>query len=189
MSAGAGETRRSREEMLQALKRQVRLLRDYAQKAFIEGNADYAGEVATKLRLLVTKFRFNEPLLLRLMQETGLEPKIRLQGPPIPLTPAGHRAGDEISLEEYLNLDAIGMRVPSGSFVILSKVNFVRAIAEQAGGSHEDWEMDEILATILSSRIFIMGQHASLAELQTTVDAVLNVAERFLKHCDAQTKT
>jgi phenylalanine-4-hydroxylase len=38
MSAGAGETRRSREEMAQALKRQVRLLRDYAQKAFIEGN-------------------------------------------------------------------------------------------------------------------------------------------------------
>ncbi len=138
------------------------------------------GEVATKLRLLATRFRSNEPLLLRLMEETGIQPKLTLDGPPIPLTPAGHCAGDEITLEEYLHLDAIGMRVPFGDFVVLSKINFVRAIAEQAGGGHEDWEIDEILATILSSRVYIMGLQMSLAELRTTVNPVIDVANRFL---------
>jgi len=169
-----------------ALRKQVRLLTDYARKVFVEGNTDYVGEIASKLRLLVTKFRSNEPLLLRLMDETGIHPELTLNGPPIQLTPAGHRADDEISLEEYLELNAIGIRIPSGRFVMLNKVNFIRALAEQAGGSHEDWDLDEALATLLATPVYIMGLHGSLAELQTSVDAVLSVAKRLLTQLDAQ---
>jgi hypothetical protein len=44
----------------------------------------------------------------------------------------------------------------------LNKVTFIRAIAEQAGGCHEDWEIDEILATILSSQIYLRYAKAQL---------------------------
>ena len=65
-------TPRSQEEMIAALRKQVRLLTDYARKVFVEKNLDYVGEIASKLRLLATNFRSNEPLLLRLMNETGI---------------------------------------------------------------------------------------------------------------------
>ena len=179
---------RSTEEMVDALKRQVRLLRDFAQKAFIDGNADYAGEIATKLRLLVTKFGSNKPLLLQLMDETGIHPKIILGGPPgIPFSDTDPtQAGDEITLEKFLNLPAGGVRVPSGEFIIMSKVVFIRALSEQAGGAHEDWAMGEDLATFLSQQIYVMGLHSSLAELRTSVDAVLSVADRFIAEFDAR---
>ncbi len=56
-----------------------------------------------------------------------------------------------------------------------------RAWAEQTGASHEDWQMDEPLSAILGTRIYIGGMHGALAELQTTTDAVLNVASKFLE--------
>jgi hypothetical protein len=176
------KSRRDREieEMLSALRRHVVLLEDYARKVYSEGNADYAGEVAGKLRLLVTKFGSNKPLLIELMKKTEIKPLVTLGGPPILREPGRPAPGDKITLTEYLELEAIGIRVESGEFVMLNKNQFIRAWAEQTGSSHEDWKMDHVLSAILSSPIFIGGIHGALAELKVTTDTVLHVAHRFL---------
>ncbi len=171
--------------MVSALRRHVRLLETYAHKVYVENDDDYAGEIAGKLRLLVTSFGSNEPLLLQLMRETGIEPPIVLGGPPQCRQPGKPGPGDTITLEQYMNLDAIGIRVPSGAFVETTKSQFIRAWAQQTGSSHEDWAMDESVAAILSSPICIGGVPGALAELKTTVDAVLNVAHKFLEALDA----
>ena len=70
--------RRDREidEMVSALNRHLRVLEEYGRKVYSEGNVDYAGEIAGKLRLLVTKFGSNRPLLIELMKKTGIEPLV-----------------------------------------------------------------------------------------------------------------
>ncbi len=118
---------RDLEELVQALERHLRLLQEYAQKAFQEGNFDYGGEIAGKLRLLVTKFGSNRPLLLDLMAKTDISPLITLGGPPIKPMPGQPGPGDTISLSQYLQLGAIGIRVPNGDFVMLNKTQFIRA--------------------------------------------------------------
>jgi hypothetical protein len=173
--------------MVAALHRHIKLLREYAQKAFVGNDMDYGGEIVGKLRLLATKSRANTPLLIRLMRDTGIETLVTLGGPPIPLEPGGPiLAGQQITLAEYMELPAIGIRVSSGAFVILTKEQFVRAWAEQTGAPHEDWTMDEPLSTILSDGIYIGGLHESLAELQTTVDTVIDVAERFFQQYEVK---
>lgn len=171
---------RSTEELVKALERHVRLLRDYATRAFRNGDFGYGGEIAGKLRLLVTKFGSNRPLLLDLMAQTGIAPSITLGGPPIHRAPGEPGPGDTISLARYLELTAMGVRIQSGQFVVLNKIQFIRAWAEQSGSSHEDWSHDPVLVEILTPQIFIGGLHGALAELATTTNAVLGVAERFL---------
>src|SRR5437899_2595166 len=103
-------------EMVSALERHVRLLRDYSVRAFSEGNVDFGGEIAGKLRLLVTTFGSNRPLLLHLMAVTGVEPLITLGGPPVQRPPGEPRAGDKITLARYLELSAVGVRVSPEKF-------------------------------------------------------------------------
>jgi hypothetical protein len=179
---------RSIDEMFTALKQHISLLEDYARKVYAEGNSEYASEIVGKLRLLVTEFGSNKPLLLRLMQSSGIEPKVVLGGPPIQQESGKPTAGDEISLRQYLDLDAIGIRVPSGDFVLLNKVKFIRVWAEQTGSSHEDWTMDETLSSILNSQIYIGGIHGALAELKTTVENVLHVAHMFIEQYEHKKK-
>jgi hypothetical protein len=167
-------------EMVSSLERHLRLLRDYASKAFGEGNFDYGGEVAGKLRLLTARFRSNRPLLLDLMTETQIQPLVRLGGPPVNPLPGEPGTGDEISLERYLQLGAIGVRIPTSEFVMLNKTQFIRAWAEQTGSAHEDWNLDPTLKTILGSGIHIGGLHGALAELRATTQTVLHVADQFL---------
>ena len=180
--ANNSATRRNREidEMVIALKRHLRVLEEYGRKVYSDGNADYAGEIAGKLRLLVTKFGSNRPLLIELMKKTGIEPLVTLGGPPIIRAPGKPTAGDKINLSEYMNLDAVGIRIESGEFVMLNKNQFVRAWAEQMGASHEDWRMDHALSAILSSPIYIGGVHDALRELKDTTETVLHIAHRFI---------
>ena len=67
----SGETRELK-QMASALVKHVRLLREYAAKCFSEGNSDYGGEVAGKLRLLVARFRSNRPRLPARPSPNGL---------------------------------------------------------------------------------------------------------------------
>jgi len=171
---------RDLEDLVQALERHLRLLHEYARKAFQERDFDYGGEVAGKLRLLVTNFGSNRPLLLHLMAKTGINPLITLGGPPIEPPPGEPRAGDKISLSQYLQLGAIGVWVPSGEFVMLNKTQFIRAWAEQTGSSHEDWSLEPALEAILQKTpIYVGGLQAAFAELGITTKAVLHVAHRF----------
>lgn len=113
------------------------------------------------------------------MAKTCIAPTITLGGPPI-RRPAGEPGpGDTISLERYLQL--VGIRIPSGEFVILNKTQLIRAWAEQSGSSHEDWSLDPALAVILETRIYIGGLHHAFAELATTTRVVLYVADEFLR--------
>ena len=177
---------RGRKEMVAALERHLRLLREYSAKAFVEGNADFGGEVAGKLRLLVTRFGSNRPLLLDLMADTGIESLITLGGPPVEPPPGEPGPGDEITLARYLKLTAIGIRVSPEQFVTLNKVEFIRGWAEQTGSSHEDWTLDPALEAIFSAGIFIGGLPAALVELRVITQTVLHVADRFLSEYRAK---
>jgi hypothetical protein len=177
----AQRAKREIEELVEALERHVRLLKEYAHKAFRDGNTDYGGEIAGKLRLLVTSIgKSNRPLLIDLMEKTGIKPLIKLGGPPIQRPPGEPRAGDMITLSGYLELTAIGIELPSGDFVTLNKIKFIRAWAEQTGSSHEDWSLDPELTAILRSGIHIGGVDAAFAELKVTTETVLWVATQFL---------
>ncbi len=182
----ADKRARGHKEMLAALERHLRLLREYSVKAFNEGNADFGGEVAGKLRLLVTRFGSNHPLLLDLMADTGVEPLITLSGPPVKPLPGEPGPGDQITLARYLELTAVGIRVSPEKFVTLNKVKLIRGWAEQTGSSHEDWALDPALAAILSAGIFIGGLPAALAELRVITETVLHVADRFLSEYRAK---
>jgi hypothetical protein len=172
---------RSSDELVDPLERHIRVLRDYATKAFREGNFDYGGEVAGKLRLLVTKFGSNRPLLLDLITATGIAPTITLDGPPVQRPPGEPGPGDTISLERYLGLGAIGVRIPSGEFVMLNKDAVDPCLGGAKRSSHEDWSLDPALATILSAQIYIGGLHGALAELATTTGAVLSIGDQFYR--------
>jgi hypothetical protein len=173
---------RSLAEMVARLRAHVRLLEQYAQKAFREGDADYLGEIADKLRVLVIRSPSNKPWLIRLMEEVG-----DVELPPAPQE--GPQAGDELTLEEYLQLDAVGVRVPSGSFEMLTNSELIRAWAQQAGASHEGWEMSDTLRAVLSGGVAIGGLPAEAAALKSITNAVLNRAKRFLASIDDGTFT
>ena len=185
MSSNNSSSQRPIPEMVVALKRHLGLLQDYAGKAFVEKNLDYGGEIAGKLRLLVTRFGTNKPLLLDLMRETGIEPTITLGGPPLQREEGKPGAGDEVTLAQYLQLDAVGVRVPSGEFVMLSKTQLIRAWAQQAGSAHEDWSLEPALAALLHHNIWIGGIPAALMELKVTTETVLQVSSQFLTQFEA----
>ena len=176
-------TREPRElkELADALVKHVALLQDYAEKCFVEGETHYGGEIAGKLRLLVARFGSNRPLLLDLMNELESTIRITLDGPPVRKRPGEPGPGDEVTLEEYLNLGAIGTRIPTGEFVMLSKIDLIRGWAEQTGSSHEDWKMDPALRSALEAPIQIFGLPASTQELKITTNAVLGVAHQFVE--------
>jgi len=89
-------------------------------------------------------------------------------------------AGDEVSLSRYMDPTAVGVRVPSGEFVMLTKTQLVQAWSQQTGAAHEDWIMDHALHEILNGGISIGGLPEALAELQVTADAVIHIGEKFL---------
>src|SRR2546422_970012 len=63
---------RTTDELVERLRMHCDLLEEYHQKACIESDTRYLGEIAGKLRLLVYRSPSNRPLLLDLMSETGL---------------------------------------------------------------------------------------------------------------------
>lgn len=171
---------RSLDELVEALDRHVRVLRDHATKAFHDRNTDYGGEIAGKLRLLVTRFGSNRPLLLDLMAATGINPTITLSGPPVQRSSGEPMSGEAVESSRYLELTALEVHVPAGDF-ILNKTRFIRVWAEQSGSSHEDWSLDPVLSMFLACPIsFGGGLDTAFLELRTTTIAVIQVAERFL---------
>jgi hypothetical protein len=177
--------KRTLDEMVDALRRHVKLLHEYCSKAFVDNDGDYYGEIAAKLRLLVVKAGANTPLLIRLERETDIDPEITLVGARIPMEKDGEiLAGKKLSVQEYMDLDAIGIRTPSGNFETLTKKELVLMWAQQTGAAHEDWTMSEALREMLKMRIFIGGMQGAVSELQAICKAVLDVADRFLAELD-----
>ena len=180
MSTTPQRIRRDIPDLVEALRRHVKLLKDFAAKAFNKGDNNYLGEVAAKLRLLVYEQGRNKPLLLALMDEFGLDIPIKLGGPPIKPVPGQPGPGDEVSLRQYLGLTAYGIRTPSRGFVQLTKKELIGIWAAQHGAAHEDWELQEEFAVARDCGIYIGGTPALAAELRVTTESVLYVAEKFL---------
>ena len=74
---------RRTQDLADSLERHLKLLKEFATKAFNDGDEDYLGEIAGKLRVLVYEKGRNKPLLLSLMDEFDLQIPIRLGGPPV----------------------------------------------------------------------------------------------------------
>jgi hypothetical protein len=175
-------------DMVRSLHSQVQRLRDFAHRAFVNGEEGYGSEVASKLRLLATTNRRGDqkPLLLELIRRTSAPVVIVLGGPPLQRREGVPNAGDTITLERFMALDAVTTRGRSGDLLTLSKSEFVRAWAEQAGGAHEDWAFSEAWSAILARDFRFNGVRVHVLELQATTDAVLSAAAQFFKHYEGR---
>jgi hypothetical protein len=165
--------RRPIPELLQRLDQHVKLLREYAVRAFNEGDEAYLGEVAAKLRLLVYERGQNTPLLLALMDELKIEVPIVLDLPGPPRPP--------ISLREYLEGTAFAIRVSSGEMVDRSNKEIIGIWAQQHGAAHEDWELSEEFVAARGCGVEIGGRSALAASLRVITNTVLYVATEFFR--------
>jgi hypothetical protein len=164
-------------ELLRALEQHTRLLRDYANRAFNEGDDAYLGEVAGKLRVLVYEEGRNRPLLLALMDTLRIDVPIVLDGPGGPFPP--------ITLREYLDGTAFAIRISSGELVDRSYKQVIGLWAQQHGASHEDWTLSEEFMTARDSELFLGGQPALAAVLRCVTNTVLYAADEFFRRLAA----
>jgi hypothetical protein len=148
---------RDRLELVAALGQHTTLLRDYCVLAFQDGDDRYLGEVAAKLRLLVYEHGRNEPLLLRLMDELGVDVPITLNGPPQFEIAPGVHGGDQVSLRAWLGHLTYFTTTESGEALQLTKEQLIAFWAQQSGAAHEDWEQDEVLVRLRQSGVSIGG--------------------------------
>ena len=125
---------RSQDELVVALRQHVALLREYSQRAFVDGRREYLGEVAGKLRVLAYESRTNKPLLLGLMDELNIEVSLTFD------KPGGRR---QATLRQHLDDLACAVQTPSRGLVAISNNQFLATWAQQQGASHEDWEQNE----------------------------------------------
>jgi len=168
---------RSQENLVAALRRHADLLDEYSTRAFRQGEESFNGEVAGKLRVLVYQSRTNKPLLLDLMK--GYDVSI-----PIPISRPG---GDiEMSIDDFLDNLAFAIRVPSRGLVSVTNMQLIGMWAQQYGASHEDREVEEEFAQVLSSGIFIGGLPGAAAALKAIANTVLWLAKEFLAHLDRE---
>src|SRR5262245_60695277 len=67
-------------DLVESLRRHVRLLREYDKRAFDDGNDDYLGEIAATLRLLSIAKGHNVALLVSLMKVCKVKARIKRKG-------------------------------------------------------------------------------------------------------------
>lgn len=92
------------------------------------------------------------------------------------------RPGGKITkrLPEYLEGLAAAIRVPSGELAQLSNLDLIALWSQQSGAAHEDWCLDERLATIFSQGLFFNGQPIHGVALCGVCRTVLHVGREFL---------
>ena len=163
---------RSRDDLIARLKEHCAILDDFHRKVWVEGQQKYLGEIAGKLRVLVHSARTNRPLLLDLMKEAGITVQIPFDEP---------RGRYETDLPTYLARFACAIPVPSGGMAEVSNSELIALWAEQRGASHEDWQLDERLDTILKGGFVVSGQLICAHALCSICRTVLYTAEQFLE--------
>lgn len=127
--------------MVEALSRNVRLIDAYVDKAMTDD--DYLGEIAAKLRVLIVDIprnRKHTPLLLGVANAykstLGINP---ING--------DNRAA--FTWTQFLDSMAMHTSKPGNEPHTLTYRDFIRGWAEQAGGAHEDWEIDSALLEMI----------------------------------------
>ena len=63
----------------------------------------------------------------------------------------------------------------------MSKHDLIGIWAQENGSAHEDWTLEEPYSVAKSSGLFIGGRSALAAELKTTTETVLHIAEQCLE--------
>jgi hypothetical protein len=142
-------------------------LEEYSARAFGAREEAILSEVAAKLRVLVVRSRHNKPLLFEVLDRCGLAMSITLGGPPGLQRPVGSAEpmpGDVVSLDAFFDLRAITIRTSAG-LVDMSKRQLIRAVAEQLGGAHEDWSVDESLRNAFASNVRFSGLKPTVMEI------------------------
>lgn len=164
---------RSKEDLLGSLRRHVRLLQDYHIKAFKENNADYLGEVAGKIRLLVYKRGCNKPLLKNLMKDFNIDVRLEMIGPAF---------SNGANIDEYFNHVCGAFSPTDGREPIkVTPMGVVVAWAQQMGSSHEDPSLDREFVELISHGFFINGRQIAVDELRRASEFVLLVAKYFFQ--------
>jgi hypothetical protein len=177
----AKRVQRTQQELVEALDRHLRLLAAYAVRAFEEGDPDYCGEVATKLRLLVAepkrKNSGHRPLLLGLMDAAGADIRVQVRAVKVPGSPAV-----SLTLREYL-AGEVEARTPGGQEFRRSYIDLICMWADQHGAAHEDWAFQEEFVYARYSGICIREgervEPAMVNTLRQVTENVLRVAEQF----------
>jgi hypothetical protein len=175
---------RKTREMVAALRRHTELLANFSSHAFDEGDDNYLGEVAGKLRLLVYESRTNKPLLLTLADDLGADTSFELSGPPGFDFGHGLVGGQRTSLREYLAGMAFFGTAKSGERVELSKMDVIALWSQQMGAAHEDEAIDPRLHYLMSTGVSIGGRSSEAQLLRSIANTVLAVALRVLKQID-----
>lgn len=91
---------------------------------------------------------------------------------------SGPKEGDELTLEEFLNLPAIAQRTSEG-LEKLTKLKLIALLAHKMG-VHEDPTLPEVLRNIIDFEFSINGVRPWKMEIEMTARAVLGVGQRFL---------
>jgi Na+-transporting NADH:ubiquinone oxidoreductase subunit NqrF len=105
------------------------------------------------------------------MRVAGIEVRFATDGP-------GGRV--EKTLPEYLSSLACVIRLPAGTLAELSKSDLIALWSQQQGASHEDWSVDERLATIFSSGVTVGSSPIEGQASCGICRTVLHVAGEFL---------
>jgi hypothetical protein len=165
--------------MVARLDAQLNHLAEGCQKAFDSGEEAYLSEVANKLRLLLVRSRANTPLLFEVADQIGLQPKVTLDGPPLLKREGEVGPGDTITLDEFFNLQAVTIRTSAG-LISFTKRELIRAWAEQLGGTHEDWSVDEALVNAIRTPILLGGMQPTVMELRNCARTALRYGRQIV---------
>lgn len=162
---------RTRSDLLARLRQHCQILADFHERACREGQFQYLGEVAGKLRVLTHQSRSNRPLLLDLMDETEISVPITIN------SPGGSYVTD---LPTYLSELACAIRLPSGQLAELANSDLIALWSQQSGAAHEDWSLDARLAAVFAGGLFVNGQPVHGYALCGICRTALFVATEFL---------
>jgi hypothetical protein len=167
--------------MVERLREHTALLRKYM--ALVqEGDRAYLGEIAGKIRLLAIETGSNKALMLRVGKLFGKTPTVTLEGPPGWEYQEGIKAGDTLALEDWLELFQLAVRTESSPDkpIEMTTREFVLVWAQQHGGSHEDWSLDERFHASRDTNVRVIGVRPNDLILMNIAGVILSRAEALL---------
>ena len=172
---------RTEAEAIGALRSHIRLLRHYRKCAFEEGDYDYLGEIACKLRLL-TGTDGGRPLLLDLIARRGFDDSFPVEIL-FRILPGERPKGDPTLrkyLTQYSAMEGIvaGARPPRWR---KTNAELISEWANKRGAAHEDPTTPDWLLSAFQTPMLSDDPPAHVQWLKEVTDVVLQVSDRFLR--------
>jgi hypothetical protein len=179
---------RSLAEGVKALKRHIRLLREYRKRAFEESDYDYLGEIVGKLRLLVCTDS-GLPLLLELMDVRRFDHTFPAEQLFRLLPGEGPRGNPTLRkwLNKYAALEGITLGLGVGR---MTNAGLISEWAQTMGAAHEGptFPNSWLLGALHTANDFAMPDSppAHVQWLQAVTGLVLEVADLFLRSLESE---